>query len=160
MDLFGSLASPLPALSDITVNKSNAAAREPVRQSRGPGEGVQMASASVLARMSPSPPQLCVTAHRTSMCFFTGCFRCWTKQPQTGARTTARCTAETDYQCHHVLRALNTATVFFFFCCHLSLSLPLSVWTDPLLVQLSLANACKEKWPRLKVMGGTGVLLK
>lgn len=69
MDLFGSLASPLPALSDITVNKSNAAAREPVRQSRGPGEGVQMASASVLARMSPSPPQLCVTAHRTSMFF-------------------------------------------------------------------------------------------
>lgn len=94
-------------------------------------------------------------SHRTQNkhFFLIGCFRCWTKQPPTRARTSARCIMGTIYQSHHALQALNTATVFLcvsplFFHCHLShLSLSLSppLWTAPLLVQLSLSNACKEK---------------
>lgn len=93
------------------------------------------------------------------------CFRRWTKQPRATARTSARCIVGTIYQSNHALQTLNTATVFsaslFFAAIFLtSLPLPRSVWTAPLLVQLSPANACKEKWPRLKVMGGTGVPFK
>lgn len=93
--------------------------------------------------------------------FFIGCFRCWTKQPRLHARISVRCIMGTVYQSHHALQALNTATVF-------RASLPLSLSFSPppscnlshlslapLLVQLSLYNACKEKW--LKVTGGTGV---
>lgn len=71
-----------------------------------------------LTRMTLSPPQLCPTAHRTSI-FFIGCFRCWTKQPQLHARTSVRCIMGTIYQSHHAVQALNTATVF-----RASLSLP------------------------------------
>lgn len=97
--------------------------------------------------------------------FFMCCFRRWTKQPRATARTSARCIVGTIYQSNHALQTLNTATVFsaslFFAAIFLtSLPLPRSVWTAPLLVQLSPANACKEKWPRLKVMGGTGVPFK
>lgn len=64
-----------------------------------------------LTRMTLSPPQLCPTAHRTSI-FLIGCFRCWTKQTHVHARTSARCIMGTIYQSHHALQALNTATVF------------------------------------------------
>lgn len=133
-----------------------------VSQNWGPSECMQMATASTpLTRMSLSPPQLCVTTHRTSI------FLCAVSvaglnspellpEPQPGALW------GTIYQSNHALQTLNTATVFsaslFFAAIFLtSLPLPRSVWTAPLLVQLSPANACKEKWPRLKVMGGTGV---
>lgn len=124
-DLFGSPSSSLPASSDITVDRDIRIASA-VSQSRGPGEGGQMAAASILTRMSPSPPQLCDTEQA---CFFlTGCFRCWIKQPRVSARTTARCIAETVYQCHCVLRALNTATVFCASLFFLPPSLPLSLF--------------------------------
>lgn len=109
-----------------------------------------------------------VTTSAVSHCrqnkhFFIGCFRCWTKQPQPHARTSARCIMGTIYHSHHAQQALNTATVFCaslsLVLCHLS-HLSLSLWTAPLLVQLSLSNACKEKWLRPKVTGGTGVLFK
>lgn len=110
-----------------------------------------------------------VTTSAVSHCtqnkhFFISCFRCWAKQPRLHARTSARCIMGTIYQSHHALEALNTATVFSvsLLRCYLSLARALSVclWTAPLLVQLSLSNACKEKWLRLKVTGGTGVLFE
>lgn len=133
VDLFGSFASQLPALSDIRVKKRKVAALSLGKDADGlcfgPHKDVTLTASAV-----------CHCTQNKHV-FLTGCFRCWTKQPRTGARTMARCTAETAYQCHHELQLLNTAPVFcaslLFFCCHLSLALPSSVWTDPLLVQLS-----------------------
>lgn len=85
---------------------------QPVSRNWGPSERVQMAAA--FTRMTLSPPQLCLPTHRTSF-FFIDCFRCWTKQPKTCARTSARCIMGAIYQSHHALQALNTATVFSVF---------------------------------------------
>lgn len=118
VDLFGCLASPLPELSDIMVKESNAAdaALSPGGQSRALGEGCRWPLLQSSQGHCPHPFS-CVSLHTEPASsvfffFFTGGFRRWTKQPRTGARTMARCTAETVYQGHHVLRALNTPSVF------------------------------------------------
>lgn len=126
-DLSDVPTSSVPALSDITADQDNAAALSP------------RVRAEVQARARRWPPLQpsqecrphrlsCVSLHTEQACFFSpACFRCWIKQPRVGARTTARCIAETVYQCHRVLGALNTATVF----CASLFSLPpraLSVW--------------------------------
>ena len=98
----------------------------PVGQNWGPSEGVQMAAASSLWQEWHCRHLSCVSLHTEQASFFLiGCFRCWTKQPPTRARTSARCIMGTIYQSHHALQALNTATVFLcvsplFFRCHLS----------------------------------------
>lgn len=102
--------------------------------------------------MTLSPPQLCLTAHRTSI-FFIGCFRCWTKQLQTHARTSARCIMGTIYQSHHALQALNTATVFcaslFFaaiFLTSFSLSWRLLCWCSCLFLMPVKKSGWGWKW--------------
>lgn len=169
---FVSTYPSLQALSDITARKKDLRMRSSACQSElrakwGRADGHCF---KPLTRMTLSPPQLCPTAHRTSI-FLIGCFRCWTKQTQVHARTSARCingdylsippcTASSKYS--HCFPCISLSLFFFSPCnlSHLSPSPSLFLWTAPLLVQLSLYNACKEKWPRLKVTGGTGVPFK
>lgn len=73
---------------------------------------------SSLTRMSLSPPQLRVTAHRTSFFFFFKWvrFRRWAERLRASAkkpRPGASCVGGgAVYQSHHAPHTLNTATVF------------------------------------------------
>ena len=125
----------LPAPSDITASterRSEDASVSPSVRAEG------QARVCRWPLLQASHKNDSVTTSAVSHCtqskhFFIGCFRCWTRQPWPRARTSARCIMGTIYQSHHVLQALNKATVF---CASLFFSLPSF---SPLSLTLSLS---------------------
>lgn len=101
----------LPALSDITATKNlkmqSSACQSGLRAKWGHADG------HCFSHKNETVPTSAVSRCKQNKHYFIRCFRCWTKQPQPHAKSSARCIMGTIYQSHHALQALNTATVFF-----------------------------------------------